>query len=167
MESCIYYIIIVTNLIKSVENIENSQKINKIMQRINSLTQQLTANTTSPEPVKVTITGGAGNIGYALSFMIGGGRLLGPDQPIDLTLLEIPQAEEALLGTVMELQDAAFPLLNSVRGSTDQADGFKGCHVSLANSSLDSAWDHCLTQNRSLCWLVPDQEDQVWSELTC
>ena len=84
------------------------------------------------EPVKVTITGGAGNIGYVLAFLIGGGRLLGPDQPIDLTILEIPPAKNALEGVIMELNDAAFPLYNSIRGTTDQADGFKGCHVSIS-----------------------------------
>lgn len=101
------------------------------MERIGAVSKQMTSNVQyTKAPVRVTITGAAGNIGYALIFMIGGGRLLGPDQPIDLTLLEIPPAEAALKGVIMELGDAAFPLINSIRGTTDQNEGFRGCQVS-------------------------------------
>ena len=59
----------------------------------------------------MTVTGAAGQIGYAIVFRIASGQLLGPDQPVDLRLLEIPQAMGALEGVAMELVDCAFPLL--------------------------------------------------------
>ncbi len=62
-------------------------------------------------PVRVTVTGAAGQIGYSLVFRIASGQLLGPEQPVDLRLLEIPQAMGALEGVAMELVDCAFPLL--------------------------------------------------------
>ena len=98
------------------------------MERISSIAKQLTHSAYTKKPLRVTITGAAGNIGYALAFMIGGGRL-GADQPIDLVLLEIPPAKDALQGVVMELTDAAFPLINSITATVDQAEGFKGCDV--------------------------------------
>src|SRR5690625_4450873 len=64
-------------------------------------------------PVNVTVTGAAGQIGYALLFRIASGQLLGPDVPVRLRLLEIPQAVKAAEGTAMELDDCAFPLLRS------------------------------------------------------
>ena len=63
------------------------------------------------KPVRVTVTGAAGQIGYSIVFRIASGELLGPDQPVDLRLLEIPQAMGALEGVAMELVDCAFPLL--------------------------------------------------------
>ena len=63
------------------------------------------------EPVRVTITGAAGQIGYALLFRIASGAMLGPEQPVILQLLEITPALDALKGVVMELDDCAFPLL--------------------------------------------------------
>lgn len=65
-------------------------------------------------PVRISVTGAAGNIGYALVFRAAAGDLLGPDQPVILQLLEIPQAAQALKGVVMELEDCAFPLLRDV-----------------------------------------------------
>ncbi len=62
-------------------------------------------------PVRVVITGAAGNIGYAMAFRIASGTMLGPDQPVILQLLEITPALQALQGVVMELNDCAFPLL--------------------------------------------------------
>src|SRR4051812_18338227 len=62
-------------------------------------------------PVRVAVTGPAGQIGYSLLFRIASGAMLGPDQPVILHLLEIPQAMDALRGVVMELDDCAFPLL--------------------------------------------------------
>ena len=88
-------------------------------------------NTNLRKPVKVTITGAAGQIGYVLAFMVSAGRLLGPNQPIDLVLLEIPPMLKACQGVEMELMDAAFPLLNSLTTTTDQVEGFKGCHFAL------------------------------------
>ena len=66
-------------------------------------------------PVRVTVTGAAGQIGYSIVFRIASGELLGADQPIDLRLLEIPQAMGALEGVAMELIDCAFPLLTATR----------------------------------------------------
>jgi malate/lactate dehydrogenase len=71
-------------------------------------------NTNLRKPVKVTITGAAGAIGYALSFMVAGGRLLGPNQPIDLVLLDLPPMLKAVQGVEMEIMDSAFPLINSL-----------------------------------------------------
>ena len=82
-------------------------------------------------PVRVTITGAAGQIGYQLGFRIASGQLLGPDQPVILQLLEIPPALDALKGVVMELNDCAFPTLAGVV-ATDQADvGFKDADYAL------------------------------------
>ena len=81
--------------------------------------------------IKVTVTGGAGNIGYALIFMIGQGRLFGPNQKVSLTLLEIPPAQQALTGVLMELKDCAFPLLSEIKGTTDYKEAFLGCQVAI------------------------------------
>lgn len=70
-------------------------------------------------PIKVTVTGAAGNIGYALVFMIGQGRLFGPNQQVDLTLLEVPVAENPMKATVMELEDSVLPLISSLKGVTN------------------------------------------------
>jgi malate dehydrogenase len=80
-------------------------------------------------PMKVAITGAAGNIGYSLAFMIAGGRMFGPNQPVDLQLIELPGALNALKGVEMELRDSAFPLVNSITVTSDLAVGFKGTHV--------------------------------------
>jgi malate dehydrogenase len=82
-------------------------------------------------PVKVTVTGAAGQIGYSLTFRIASGQLLGADQPIDLRLLEIPQAMGALEGVAMELVDCAFPLLAGLDLHDDPADAFDGVNVAL------------------------------------
>jgi malate dehydrogenase len=66
------------------------------------------------DPVRVTVTGAAGQIGYALLFRIASGEMLGKDQPVILQLLEIPPAMGAVQGVVMELEDCAFPLLHGV-----------------------------------------------------
>ena len=79
----------------------------------------------------MTVTGAAGNIGYALVFMIAQGRMFGPRQTVSLTLLEIPQAEQSLKGVLMELKDCAFPLLKEVKGATNYKDGFEGCQVAV------------------------------------
>ena len=65
-------------------------------------------------PVNVTVTGAAGQIGYAILFRIASGQMLGPDQPVELRLLEIPDAITAAEGTAMELDDCAFPLLAGI-----------------------------------------------------
>lgn len=82
-------------------------------------------------PIKVTVTGAAGQIGYSLTFRIASGQLLGADQPIDLRLLEIPQAMGALEGVAMELVDCAFPLLEGLDLHEDPTDAFEGVNVAL------------------------------------
>jgi malate dehydrogenase len=83
------------------------------------------------KPVRVTVTGAAGQIGYSLVFRIASGQLLGPDQPVDLRLLEIPQAMGALEGVAMELIDCAFPLLAGLGLHDDPTDAFDGVNVAL------------------------------------
>jgi malate dehydrogenase len=82
-------------------------------------------------PVKVTVTGAAGQIGYALLFRIASGQMLGPDTPVELSLLEIPDAVKAAEGTAMELDDCAFPLLSVVDIADDPRRAFEGCNVAL------------------------------------
>ncbi|MDT0302035.1 malate dehydrogenase [Streptomonospora wellingtoniae] len=82
-------------------------------------------------PVNVTVTGAAGQIGYALLFRIASGQLLGPDTPVKLRLLEIPQAVKAAEGTAMELDDCAFPLLKGVDIFDDARPAFEGANVGL------------------------------------
>ena len=83
------------------------------------------------KPVRVTVTGAAGQIGYSLVFRIASGQLLGPDQPVDLRLLEIPQAMGALEGVAMELIDCAFPLLSGLDLHDDAGQAFDGVNVAL------------------------------------
>lgn len=82
-------------------------------------------------PVNVTVTGAAGQIGYALLFRIAAGQLLGPDVPVRLRLLEIPQGVKAAEGTAMELDDCAFPLLAGIDIFDDPRAGFEGANVGL------------------------------------
>ena len=77
------------------------------------------------QPVKIAVTGAAGQIGYALLFRIAAGDMLGPDQPVDLHLLEITPALDALKGVVMELNDCAFPLLNNIVATDNADEAFK------------------------------------------
>jgi malate dehydrogenase len=82
-------------------------------------------------PVRVTVTGAAGQIGYSIVFRVASGQLLGPEQPIDLRLLEIPAAMGALDGVAMELVDCAFPLLAGLDLHDDPGDAFDGVSVAL------------------------------------
>ncbi len=82
-------------------------------------------------PVKVTVTGAAGAIGYALLFRIAAGDMLGDDTPVKLTLLELPDALRAAEGTAMELDDCAFPLLHELEITDDQPKAFDGCNIAL------------------------------------
>jgi malate dehydrogenase len=79
----------------------------------------------------VTVTGAAGQIGYALLFRIASGQLLGPETPLQLKLLEIPEAVKAAEGTAMELDDCAFPLLRTVDIHDDPTEAFDGAEVAL------------------------------------
>ena len=83
------------------------------------------------QPVRVAITGAAGNIGYAMAFRIAAGDMLGPDQPVILQLIEIAPAMDTLQGVVMELNDCAFPLLREVVASADLAVGFSATDYAL------------------------------------
>jgi malate dehydrogenase len=85
----------------------------------------------SPTPTTVTVTGAAGQIGYALLFRIASGQLLGPDSPVRLKLLEIPGAIKAAEGTAMELDDCAFPLLAGIDIHDDPKDAFDGVQIAL------------------------------------
>ena len=82
-------------------------------------------------PVKVAVTGAAGAIGYSLLFRIASGQMLGEDTPVELSLLEIPQAVAAAEGVAMELDDCAFPLLSRVDISDDPNSAFDGAQVAL------------------------------------
>ena len=85
----------------------------------------------SQTPVKVAVTGAAGQIGYALLFRIASGQLLGPDTAVTLSLLEIPAAVKAAEGTAMELDDCAFPLLAGIDVADDPGVAFDGVNVAL------------------------------------
>ncbi|ERH23545.1 malate dehydrogenase [Actinomyces johnsonii] len=87
-------------------------------------------------PVNITITGAAGNIGYALLFRIASGALLGPDQRVNLRLLEIPPAIKAAEGTAMELFDSAFPTLGSVDIFDDAKAAFEGANIAFLVGSM-------------------------------
>src|ERR1035438_2825174 len=82
-------------------------------------------------PIKVTVTGAAGQIGYAILFRIASGQLLGDDTPVSLSLLEIPAAVKAAEGTAMELDDCAFPLVAGIDISDDPARAFDGVNIAL------------------------------------
>ena len=87
----------------------------------------------SKKPVRVAVTGAAGQIGYALLFRIASGEMLGKDQPVILQLLEIPdeKAQKALKGVMMELQDCAFPLLSGMQAHSDPMTAFKDADYAL------------------------------------
>jgi malate dehydrogenase len=83
------------------------------------------------EPLRVAVTGAAGQIGYSLLFRIASGEMLGPDQPVSLQMLEIEPALDALGGVAMELEDGAFPLLSEMVLTADPEEAFDGAHVAL------------------------------------
>jgi malate dehydrogenase len=88
------------------------------------------------DPIRVSVTGAAGNIGYALLFRIASGGVFGPDQPVALNLIEIAPAMDALKGVVMELDDCAFPLLTEVVATSDLDVGFKDANWALLVGSV-------------------------------
>jgi malate dehydrogenase len=88
-------------------------------------------SSSTSSPVTVTVTGAAGQIGYALLFRIASGHLLGPDTRVNLRLLEIPQAVKAAEGTAMELDDCAFPLLTGIDITDDATAAFDGVNIAL------------------------------------
>jgi len=83
------------------------------------------------KPVKVAITGAAGQIAYSLIFRVASGSMLGPDQPVILQLLDIPDSLEKLKGTVMEIEDCAFPLVAGIVATADPLEAFDGTDYAL------------------------------------
>src|ERR1700755_2956279 len=94
------------------------------------------ANCAMKTPINVAVTGAAGHIGYALLFRIASGQMFGPDQPLRLHLIEIPAVLGALEGVVMELNDCAFPLLESVTPTADLDEGFRDVNWALLVGSV-------------------------------
>ena len=90
----------------------------------------------SKQPIRIAITGAAGQIGYALLFRIASGSVFGPDQPVKLNLIEIPNAIDRLKGVIMELDDCAFPLLEEVVATTDLDEGFTDVNWALLVGSV-------------------------------
>jgi len=88
------------------------------------------------EPIRVAVTGAAGQIGYALLFRIASGAMFGPNQPVALNLIEILPALGALEGVVMELDDCAFPLVTDIVQTADLAEGFRGVNWALLVGSV-------------------------------
>ncbi|MCD4686298.1 MAG: malate dehydrogenase [Anaerolineae bacterium] len=82
-------------------------------------------------PIRVGVTGGAGQIGYSLLYRLANGETFGPDQPVILQVLEIPQAIDALQGVVMELDDCAFPLLHDIVATDDPNEAFNGANWAI------------------------------------
>ena len=107
-------------------------------------------NTMSKAPVRVAVTGAAGQIGYAILFRIASGEMLGKDQPVILQLLEIPdeKAQKALKGVMMELDDCAFPLLAGMEAHSRPDDRVQG-------------------HRRSRCWSARVRAGRAWSARTC
>ena len=97
-------------------------------------------------PVRVAVTGAAGQIGYALLFRIASGEMLGKDQPVILQLLELPidKAQAALKGVMMELEDCAFPLLAGMVGTDDPEVAFKDNDVDFCNALLEAKGVACV-----------------------
>src|SRR5208282_1498409 len=93
-------------------------------------------NFMSQTPIRVAVTGAAGQIGYSLLFRIASGAMFGPDQPVILHLLEIEPALPALGGVVMELDDCAFPLLKSIVPTANLDEGFRGVNWALLVGSV-------------------------------
>jgi malate dehydrogenase len=87
-------------------------------------------------PVKVAVTGAAGQIGYSLLFRLASGSMFGSDQPVELELIEIPQAIKALEGVVMEVEDCAFPLVTKLIPTSDPDEGFRGVNWVLLVGSV-------------------------------
>ena len=87
-------------------------------------------------PVKVAVTGAAGQIGYSLLFRIASGSMFGPEQTLELQLIEIPEAMKPLEGVVMELEDCAFPLVTKISPTSDLAEGFRGVNWALLVGSV-------------------------------
>jgi len=96
----------------------------------------MTSQLRKKSPIRIAVTGAAGNIGYALLFRIASGQMFGPDQPVALNLIEIEPGMEALKGVAMELDDCAFPLLTEIVRTSDPNVGFKDVDWALLVGSV-------------------------------
>src|SRR5881296_2139252 len=90
----------------------------------------------NPTPLRVAVTGAAGQIGYSLLFRIASGDMFGPNQPVILHLIEIEPALPALQGVAMELDDCAFPLLKGIMSTANLEEGFRGVNWALLVGSV-------------------------------
>jgi malate dehydrogenase len=108
-------------------------RVSTILGQMAPTVNTLSINNTSSvkKPLNVVVTGAAGNIAYSLIFMVAHGDMLGTEQPINLTLLDIPQSAGKMEGVVMEVKDCAYPLVNSLKSTTDYAVAFKDCDVAM------------------------------------
>jgi malate dehydrogenase len=131
----------------------------------------------SKAPMRVAITGAAGQIGYSLLFRIASGEMLGKDQPVILQLLDLPQAQQAVKGVMMELDDCAFPLLAGMVATDDPNVAFKDADVCLLvgarprtkgmeRADLLTANGAIFTvQGTSACWLAPVRAPRAWKAI--
>ena len=112
-------------------------------------------------PVRVTVTGAAGQISYSLLFRIAAGEMLGPNQPVILQMLEITPALEALKGVAMELEDCAFPLLAGMVCTDDATVAFKDSDYALLIGARPAArvW------SARICWKPMRQFSQLRARL--
>ncbi len=92
-----------------------------------SLTKKFFSFSYSKKPLNISITGGAGNIGYAIAFRIASGETFGHEQPVNISLVDIPDCEFKLKGIKCELDDCSFPLVNEIKTTTSLSEGFKDC----------------------------------------
>lgn len=105
--------------------------LRNVFKKALSCQQVNTFSTQMKEPVRVAVTGAAGNIGYGTVFRIASGQMLGPDQPVILHLVDLPFAMDACKGVEMELNDCSFPTLAGVVCTSNQAEGFKDVDYAL------------------------------------
>jgi malate dehydrogenase len=113
------------------------------------------------KPVRVAITGAAGQIGYSLLFRIANGEMLGRDQPVQLQLLELPidKAQAALKGVMMEVEDCAFPLLAGMSGTADARTAFKDADIARTCCSRTRRF----SSNRARRWTrSPAATSKCW-----
>ena len=103
-------------------------------------------------PLRVAVTGAAGQIGYSLLFRIASGAMFGANQPVILHLIEIEPALPSLQGVVMELDDCAFPLLQGLLATANADDGFRGAHWALLVGSVSRKPGTCKPMRSCLRW---------------
>ena len=116
----------------------------------------------STRPLRVCVTGAAGQIGYALVFSIARGDFFGPQQPVVLHLLEVEAALSVLRGVVMELEDCALPLLHGVVPTASYAEGFAGVDYAILVSAFSGRVRLTMSRRWGRC-----RARRAWSERTC